>query len=184
METGREEIRILFVDDEENILSALKRVFLDDNYTILTASSGMEGINILEHEHIQLVISDYRMPSMNGVEFLTEVCKRWPNTVRIVLSGYADTNAVVDAINKGQIYKFIPKPWNDKKLKAAIANSIEMYLYLKKKEELVGKLRAENEELLNANQDLKRRLEENVHHNILEGSGRSAADIDAPGEGK
>jgi len=184
METGGEEIRILFVDDEPNILSAMKRVFHYENYTILTALSGMEGLDILEREHIHLVVSDYRMPSMNGVEFLAEVCKRWPHTVRIVLSGYADTSAIIGAINKGQIYKFIPKPWNDEELKVTIATSIKLYLLLKEKEELIDKLRTKNEELLNANQDLKRRLEEKVHKDILDGPGRSAADIDAPGESK
>jgi two-component system NtrC family sensor kinase len=181
METEREEIKVLFVDDEENILNAMRRAFHDENYTILIALSGIEGLKILEREHIQLVISDYRMPTMNGVEFLAEVCKRWPHTVRIVISGYADVSSIVDAINNGQIYKFIPKPWNVDELKAIIANSIEQYLLLKKKEEFVDKLITKNEELLIANQDLKRQLDENAHKDIL---GRNAADIGTPDERK
>lgn len=155
-----EEIKILCVDDEPNVLSALKRLFMDDDYTIVTASSGPEGISILEKEHIQLVISDYRMPSMNGVEFLKEVYKRWPNTVRIVLSGYADASAIVGAINEGHIYKFIPKPWNDDELKVTISNAIERYFLFKRNIELTAELKNKNEELLKLNDQLKKLLDE------------------------
>jgi len=137
-----EEIKILCVDDEQNVLNSLKRLFLDNNYTILTAPSGMEGLKILEHEHVQVIISDYRMPTMNGVEFLREVYGRWPNTVRIVLSGYADISAIVGAINEGHIYKFIPKPWNDDELKVTVSNAIERYFLFKKNIELTDKLSA------------------------------------------
>lgn len=135
-----EDIKILCVDDEQNVLNSLKRLFLDNNYTILTATSGQEGLKILEHEHVQLVISDYRMPAMNGVEFLRKVYKQWPNTVRIVLSGYADTAAIVGAINEGHIYKFIPKPWNDDELKVTLSNALERYFLFKKNAELVSEI--------------------------------------------
>ena len=112
--TMEERARILCVDDEPNVLRALERMFLDEEYEILTAPSALEGLQALERiQPVQIVVSDYRMPAMNGVDFLREVCRRWPDTVRIVLSGYADTAAVVAAINDGEIYKFIPKPWND-----------------------------------------------------------------------
>ncbi len=143
-----EEIKILCVDDEQNVLNALRRIFLDDNYTILTATSGEDGLKILEKkENVHLVISDYRMPGMNGVEFLKEVYSHWPNTVRIVLSGYADTAAIVSAINEGHIYKFIPKPWNDDDLKVTISNAIERYSLLEKNRELAAELRKKNKEL-------------------------------------
>src|SRR5664279_3494055 len=123
-----EQIRILLVDDEKNVLKALERTFLDEEYEILKASSGIDGLSILESvSPVQVVISDYRMPEMNGVDFLREVCKKWPDTVRIVLSGYADTASIVSAINEGEIYKFISKPWNDDELKVAIANALERY---------------------------------------------------------
>ncbi len=123
-----EQIRILLVDDERNVLRSLQRTFLDEDYEILTACSGSEGLSILESvSPVQVIISDYRMPEMNGVDFLREVCKKWPDTVRIVLSGYADTVSIVSAINDGEIYKFIPKPWNDDELKVAIANALERY---------------------------------------------------------
>ncbi len=137
-----EPIRILCVDDEQNVLKSLERFFIGDNYEILCAASGEEGLEIMQKvAPVQIVISDYRMPGMNGVEFLKEVCSRWPDTVRIVLSGYADTSAVVSAINEGQIYKFIPKPWDENDLRVAISNSIDRYFLHKKNLQLIGELR-------------------------------------------
>ena len=154
-------IRILCVDDERNVLRALERIFLDDDFEILTAPSGEEGLELLESgDTVQIVVSDYRMPGMNGVDFLSEVCRRWPDTVRIVLSGYADTAAVVAAINEGQIYKFIAKPWNDDELKVTITNAIERYFLNKRNQELTEELRQKNEELNLVNQNLERLVAE------------------------
>ncbi len=153
------EIKILCVDDEPNVLNALKRLFLDEPYTILTAASGQEGLEIIEKENVQIIISDYRMPGMNGVDFLKEARKKWPNTVRIVLSGYADTAAIVSAINEGQIYKFVPKPWNDEELKVTISNAIERYHLFKKNMELTEELQRKNDELTRLNKELKSHLE-------------------------
>ena len=122
-----EEIKILCVDDERNVLKSLRRLFMDeDNYEIFVAESGAEGLEVLEEEgDIRMIISDYRMPEMTGVEFLRQANEKWPETVRIVLSGYADTSAVVEAINEGQIYKFIPKPWNDEELLSSISAALQ-----------------------------------------------------------
>ena len=175
-----EEIKILCVDDEQNVLNALKRLFLDDDYAILTATAGKEGLEILEKEHAQIVISDYRMPAMNGVEFLKAVCNRWPYTVRIVFSGYADAASIVSTINEGQIYKFISKPWNDDELKVTVSNAIERYYLFKKNRELTTELQKKNEELTRLNLELKKLLEEKsinlefsckaltAHQNILD----------------
>lgn len=139
---------ILCVDDEKNVLRSLERIFLDDDYEILTAASGDEGLQILESRGAcQIVISDYRMPVMDGVEFLRAVYQRWPETVRIVLSGYADAGAIVAAINDGHIYKFIPKPWNDDELRVTINNSLERYTLQKRNRELMIELARANEEL-------------------------------------
>src|SRR6185369_152755 len=128
MEPFEEPVKILCVDDERNVLRALERIFLDDDYEIVLAGSGDEGLKIMEESGpFQVVISDYRMPAMNGVEFLRVVYERCPETVRIVLSGYADTGAIVAAINDGHIYKFIPKPWNDDELRVTIQNCLERY---------------------------------------------------------
>jgi len=142
------EVTILCVDDEANVLKSLRRLFLDEDYEILTAESGREGLAILEqHQPVQVVISDYRMPEMDGVAFFKEVHARWPDTVRIVLSGYADTAAVVAAINEGQVYKFIPKPWNDDELKVAIAKAVERYFLVQANNELTLELQRANYEL-------------------------------------
>lgn len=155
-----EEIKILCVDDEPNVLNALKRFFMDEDYIILTASSGEEGLQTLEKEDVQVVISDYRMPGMNGVEFLKKVRELRPHTVRLVLSGYADTASIVAAINEGQIYKFLPKPWNDDDLKVTVLNALERYSLYKKNRELSSELQAKNEELTKLNAELHILLKE------------------------
>jgi two-component system NtrC family sensor kinase len=148
------QIRILCVDDERNVLRALERIFLDDNYEIIIAGSGDEGLKIIEETGpFQVVISDYRMPVMNGVEFLKAVYTRWPETVRIVLSGYADAGAIVAAINEGHIYRFIPKPWNDDELRVTIQNCLERYFLQKRNRELL-------EELAEANQALEEKVQQ------------------------
>jgi len=152
-----EMIKILCVDDERNVLKALRRLFMDEeDYDILLAESGEEGIEILAAEQdVRLVVSDYRMPGMNGVEFLAQVNERRPDTIRIVLSGYADTAAVVEAINLGQIYKFIPKPWNDEELKTAIAAALqhqELQIQIKR---LNAELQSKNRQLEEVNENLE-----------------------------
>ncbi len=158
------EIKILCVDDEQNVLNAIRRLFIDDDYTVLTATSGNEGLEVLEQEHVQLIISDYRMPGMNGVEFLKEACNRQPDTVRIVLSGYADAASIVAAINEGQIYKFVPKPWNDDELRVTVFNAIERYFLYKRNKELATELQKKNEALSTLNEELVRLLKEKSSH--------------------
>ncbi|MDD2850741.1 MAG: response regulator [Desulfuromonadaceae bacterium] len=141
MNNQQEQIKILCVDDERNVLRALERIFLDDEYEIVLANSGDEGLKVMEESGpFQVVVSDYRMPVMNGVEFLRAVYARWPETVRIVLSGYADASAIVAAINEGHIYRFIPKPWNDEELRVTINNCLERYFLQKKNRELLDEL--------------------------------------------
>lgn len=143
-----EQIKILCVDDERNVLKALERIFMDDDYDIVLAGSGDEGLKVMEESGpFQVVISDYRMPVMNGVDFLKGVYDRWPETVRIVLSGYADAGAIVAAINEGHIYRFIPKPWNDDEMRITIQNCLERYFLQKKNRELLNELSAVNHAL-------------------------------------
>lgn len=164
-----ESIRILCVDDEHNVLRSLERIFIDDDYEILTAGSGEEGLSLLaETPGVQVVISDYRMPGMNGIDFLKEVCNRWPDTVRIVLSGYADTAAVVSAINEGQIYKFIPKPWNDDELRVNIIKAIETFTLHRNNIRLANELRLKNDELQHLNQNLERLVVERNSELVLQ----------------
>ena len=175
-----EEATILCVDDEKNVLKALRRLFYEENYDIFLAESGKEGLAILEeHGNVDLIISDYRMPEMNGVDFLREVYKRCPDTIRIVLSGYADTAAVVEAVNLGHIYKFIPKPWNDEELLATVRSGLETRALRKQNDSLSQELKTKNEELEKLNQELlsvnenletlveKRTEELEIRHHVL-----------------
>lgn len=157
-------VKILFVDDEPNVLRALRRLFMEDeNYELLTAESGEEGLKILEQvQGVCVVVSDYRMPAMNGVEFLRRVHDLWPNTVRIVLSGYADTAAVVEAINVGHIYKFIPKPWNDSELRVNIANAADTCYLNRENERLSQQLQQRNLELSVLNFDLEEEVQQRM----------------------
>ena len=178
-----EPIRILCVDDEPNVLKALRRLFGDDNYELVTVGTGQEGLEMLRHGGVfHLVISDYRMPEMNGVDFLKEVCAHWPDTIRIVLSGYADTASVVDAINQGQIYKFIPKPWNDDELKVTIQNAVEVWQLNRENDRLNHDLQQTNDELLLINENLEqlvveRTAELQFQNEALEHSQRILANL-------
>lgn len=111
---------VLLVDDEPNVINALKRLLHPEGYQILTANSGAEGLQKLAQYKVNVIISDQRMPHMTGVEFLGQVSETWPDTVRIVLSGYADFSAVTGAINEGAIYKFFTKPWDDVQMLANV----------------------------------------------------------------
>jgi two-component system NtrC family sensor kinase len=164
MSEDSDQIKILCVDDERNVLRALERIFLDDDYEIVLAGSGDEGLKVMEESGpFQVVISDYRMPVMNGVDFLKAVYGRWPETVRIVLSGYADAGAIVAAINEGHIYKFIPKPWNDDELRVTIQNCLERYFLQKKNHELLEELATVNQALEEKVQQRTEQLELHIH---------------------
>ncbi len=146
--SSQENAKILFVDDEPNVLRALERVFLDDDYEIFTAASGPEGLESIRKDGpFPVIVSDYRMPGMTGVEFLREAYKIHPESMRIVLSGYADTSAIVDAINEGHIYKFIPKPWNDDELRITVGNCLERFQLQQKNRMLMSELEASNRQL-------------------------------------
>ena len=116
---------VLLVDDEESILSSLFRLFRKDDYEIFRATSGAEGLRIAEENDISLIISDYRMPGMTGVEFLSQVKDIVPDAIRIMLTGYADLEASIAAINRGEVYRFITKPWSDEALKMTVSQALE-----------------------------------------------------------
>ena len=105
--------KLLLVDDEPNILSALTRLLRHDGYRISRAASAAEGLALLEREQFGVILSDQRMPEMSGVEFLEAAKQLHPHSIRIVLSGYTNLECVTDAINKGAIYRFLTKPWDD-----------------------------------------------------------------------
>lgn len=145
---------LLLVDDEVNVLSSLKRLFRKDGHTIVTASSGAEGLAVLEAQRVDVIISDQRMPGMTGVEFLREAKLKFPDTIRIVLSGYTELQSVTDAINEGAIYRFLTKPWDDDQLREQITKAFEHKELLEENQQLDIKIRTTNQELVAANRHL------------------------------
>lgn len=139
-------IHILYVDDEIHNLNAFKASFRRQ-YTVFTASSAEEAEKVLEKEEIHIIISDQRMPRMTGIEFFESILDKYPEPIRILLTGYADINAVIDAINKGQVYKYFSKPWNDEDLRHNIEKAFEVYALRKENKELTAKLLDVNEKL-------------------------------------
>ena len=115
---------ILLVDDESSILSALRRTLRREGYDILVAGSAEEGLSVLARHSVQVIVSDQRMPGMSGTEFLSRVKVLYPRTVRMVLSGYSEISAVTDAINRGAIYRFLSKPWDDEQLKDEVRGAL------------------------------------------------------------
>lgn len=155
--TGALPWRVLCVDDEPNILSALRRLFRPAGYQVLVAGGGAEGLALLENEPVDLIISDMRMPEMDGAQFLERVRQRWPETIRILLTGYADITSTVDAINKGEIYRYVAKPWNDADILLIVRDALERKALEREKRRLEELTARQNEELkdLNANLELK-----------------------------
>ncbi len=124
---SEEKITVLYVDDEENNLISFKANFRI-KYNVLIALSGGEAMSILETKHVDIIITDQRMPNMTGVEFLEKVLEKNDEPMRILLTGYADMNAVVDAVNKGKIFHYLSKPWNEEELDMTIKRAYEVYL--------------------------------------------------------
>ena len=118
---------LLLVDDEPGIRSALMRTLRRDGYHILSAASGPEALEILALNPVQVIISDQRMPKMSGTEFLNVVKQLYPDTMRIILSGYTDLDVVTDSVNRGAVFKFLTKPWDDKLLREQVRDAFARY---------------------------------------------------------
>ena len=118
----------LFIDDEEKILGALKRILVDEPYNTIFTTSGKEALEILRNNQVQVVVTDMCMPVMGGLEILRKVKQEYPHVVRIVLSGFAEKQTLLWAINQGEIFRFIPKPWKSNDIvKMVIRQAIEYY---------------------------------------------------------
>lgn len=149
---------ILLVDDEPNILSALRRVLRPTGFTIHTAESGIAGLEILEQNQINLVISDMRMPNMDGAKFLEHVRQRWPNTIRILLTGYSDVSSTIDAINRGEIYRYISKPWQEEDLLLIVRDALEKQHLVAENQRLLSITQSQNAELKDLNASLENKV--------------------------
>jgi response regulator RpfG family c-di-GMP phosphodiesterase len=139
-------ISILYVDDELNNLISFKAAFRI-KYNVFTAISGEEAIKILHSHEVNIIITDQRMPKMTGVEFLESILPEFPDPMRILLTGYADMTAVIDAVNKGKIFHYLSKPWNEEELDMTITRAYDVYKQKMDEKEMSQKLTVSNEQL-------------------------------------
>lgn len=142
---------LLLVDDEQNIVSALKRLLRRDGYEMYTANSGQQGLDVLAQHEVDVIVSDQRMPGMLGADFLRKAKELYPDTIRIMLSGYTELQSVTDAVNEGAIYKFLTKPWEDELLRGHIADAFRLKGISDDNERLNLEVRTANQELAAAN---------------------------------
>ncbi len=149
---------ILIVDDDEHVRRALRRVLRRARCRILDAPDAALGLAHLEREPVQVVVSDYRMPGMSGVEFLREVKERWPRIQRVLLTGQADSTAIEEAVNRSEIFRFIWKPWDDTHLILTIQSAIDQYSIVEQNARLEALLSLRNDELERLNRDLDGQL--------------------------
>lgn len=151
---------ILCVDDEPNILSALRRLFRGQGYKVHIAEGGKAGLEVLATEKIDLIISDMRMPEMDGAQFLEQAKQRWPDTVRLLLTGYADISSTIGAINRGEIYRYITKPWDDTDICLIVRQALERQALALEKARLEALTQQQNEALQALNASLEAKVAE------------------------
>jgi len=158
-ETDEYRAKVLFVDDEENILKSLKRLLIEEEIDIYTANSGELGLELLRNTPgVDLIVSDQRMPGLTGAEFLRQSREIVPDALRIMLTGYADINATIDAINKGGAYRYISKPWDDEEMIRTIRDSVRQCRLLAENKRLSALVEKQNAELKEWNSNLKGRV--------------------------
>jgi len=161
--------RLLFVDDEESITKSLQRLFRKERYEIHTAPSGAEGLKLLQEtgKSFSLIISDQRMPEMTGSEFLEKAKEVFPNAIRILLTGHADMNAIIDAVNKGEIHRYLTKPWDDGELLRLVREELERYELLVENQRLLALTKKQNKELAELNRNLEEKVKERSREIVL-----------------
>jgi diguanylate cyclase (GGDEF)-like protein len=169
---------LLLVDDEENILSSLRRLLRGEGYQIVSATSAAEGLRKLAETRVDVIVSDQRMPGMTGVEFLRRTKELYPGTVRMVLSGFTDLQSVIDAVNEGAIYKFLTKPWDDDLIRGHIAEAFRQKEMADENRRLAREVENANASLAILNEQLQNSLStQSDQSHILERSADSAREI-------
>lgn len=153
--------RILVVDDEENIRKSILRLFAQEDYSVLTAASGAEGVEILKQDHdVAVIISDQRMPGMTGVEFLAIARDIAPDAIRVLLTGYSSKEAAVDSINRGGAHYYLEKPWKDSELLSVVFDSVQRFSMIRENHRLHQVIREQNSQLQEWNLKLEERVRE------------------------
>lgn len=151
---------LLCVDDEPNITSALRRVFRGTGWRMLAAGSGAQALEAMQSEAVDLVISDMRMPGMDGAQLLEQVRRDWPQVVRILLTGQSDTASTLAAINRGEVYRYITKPWNDDEIVLTVRQAFERQDLERETRRLHALTQQQNGALAALNADLERKVDE------------------------
>lgn len=136
---------VLFVDDDESILHCLQRIFRQEAITVLTASGAEAALSVLGSQPVSLIVSDLQMPGMNGFELLRLVKERHPETVRVILTGHADTSAAMRAINEGEVYRFFTKPWNDDELRVSVRQILRHFELVREASRAMARMQRQDE---------------------------------------
>jgi len=136
--------KVLLVDDDRHVINALTRALRHEPYEILSANSANEALDIMAGAHVDAVVSDEKMPGMSGSEFLAVVCEKYPDTIRILLTGHASLEVAIRAINEGEIYRFFTKPWNDVDLAISIRKALQQKELIVKSRLLLKKVKEQS----------------------------------------
>lgn len=152
---SNDQVRVLIVDDEPNVLTAMRRVLKGEPIELETAGSAAHALTMMESQDFDVLVSDARMPGMNGTELLAEVHKKWPRCIRILLTGYPDVDSLISSINRGQLYRFIQKPWNDDEVRSIIRQAGRYAFAERERLRLTKLIQARNRKLREMNQQLE-----------------------------
>lgn len=175
MKNMSKDFSILYVDDEEQNLISFKATFRRE-YKIFTAKGGDEGIELLKKHPIKLIITDQRMPGMTGVQFLERTLSEYPDTIRVVLTGFSDMEAIIEVINSGRIFRYITKPWEEDELRMTIENARQLYSLQQSNKKLLRELQAEVEEQSRVIELFKKYVPETVVERALSSTSTSIFD--------
>ena len=151
--------QVLIVDDEQGVLNALKRVFRKEPFDVVTMQSPREALELVNNHTFEVIVSDQRMPDMLGAEFLGQCKVKAPDSVRILLTGYSDIHAAVDAVNKGEVFRFMGKPWDDDELVNVVRRGVEQARLVEENKRLQATIVEQNEALRSVNETLEKRVE-------------------------
>ena len=153
------QLNLLCVDDEAGILSSLTRLLRSEKFGVITASSGAQALEILADQPVQVLVADQRMPDMSGIALIEQVKQRHPHIVRVVLSGFADISIILESINKGEVFRYLGKPWNDEELKTMLRQCFAQFELEQENKQLLDVVNQQNLQLEELNGRLEQRLE-------------------------
>ena len=148
------DIHVLFLDDEPNILTSIQRAFIDSSFGIMTTTNAKEAMEILDRERIKVVLSDYRMPKVSGIQFLNAVKGKHPDVIRVLFTGCAELLSAEEAINVGGVYRFLSKPWSPEELRATVEHAIQHFDLLTENHRLLSEMKRKNMELEKLNRQM------------------------------